>query len=1210
MQRRLDITEISKEILIVGECWQNNTDLPQERNNVSDLFNYLESKFGNNYLVFRFFDESYSELSAGNHILIDLNLKNKLKDDQNQASSCKKIHNKNATEKSVLKRIAGICSQLSLKDGNVKTITKKNSCYTNSKNQQSSDKVDHENDFLATYRKITNKKSFDNTKENEKDKLDVPMSSKTCNKPLAMNKGIKPLETKNKIILDEIKLNIHFPKNIGNDIEYEKNQIPKNSEELNQAKSSIFPREQLWKLPDYNINYVLEVSKSVSGWLFLDKNNVCIFESKGDVRKLIFLISCILRCIKKFNTTKTAYEYVYMKRYNPKNILTKVLHQYIDNFENIYINFIKEVNSKFTKNSIFKNSICRIKQIIFISNNMMKNNNFSLAFMIFCNNENVELAKRRILSDSHYYLIEFESLYIHGDIKLQLFHYDKPLRMLILEINFNSTLLKQGILRFENKDITFYIPDNHKLNEFFKDLMLDIIIIEEPIDSKEEKHTLRSKFLSGDISNKILSKSLNLFSPFRKKTEICENKNAISSQLITKKIEYTFESTDIENLKVLSSHFANNKENYCVQEYINEGFSPVLSRLFAYIGFTKEKAKEIVDKIERRKSETKNNVLNAPKTQIKSSEKIVTKKIVKQAKFKSSSQVNKSEVNNENIILSEKPFLKRDYMNLDVVYYASISTIPNKIAFNKIATESNVKKNVPRGPPPFRRESRTSSSTTTPIISTEKNLPNPNSTNQNNIFINCQGSEKKENLLDDEKKLDENPINPKTENKGDKNTFKCIKKPGSKILIYKSSTKSPSMTTTSSNISASAAFLRKKHPPQKFIQKEPDINPLEVTNLAVKTPLHWKPLNSITNTFFSSLDQINICFDYDKFEDWFCEPISTQIIKKVVAEKTIIQNERRIFLISLCLKTLQKRNINCYELDTILLTHDGFNLALEDLESIYRILPTKDDIVKLNNYIEFNNIDLSNKQSLSGLTDVENILCRYLKSYELMKIILDVHMFERKILDEYLFIEAIIDNTKSAYNKILKTQNLLIILKGILDLGNTINYKYSQNRTRRLTSGFKINSLDMILSYKGKNNDQSLLLYLYLILKKDKPSVFEIFNELRLIHKVKNEDFNALKESINKHIDNYQKSFNNMEKVPDNIEVKVNLEKFLSFAYTKLTSLDKSFREMVHLGEVIRIKFGADEPVEMVISILSDFLFQLEEMHKKETSKIGTKHTL
>lgn len=469
------------------------------------------------------------------------------------------------------------------------------------------------------------------------------------------------------------------------------------------------------------------------------------------------------------------------------------------------------------------------------------------------------------------------------------------------------------------------------------------------------------------------------------------------------------------------------------------------------------------------------------------------------------------------------------------------------------------------------------------------------------IHSNCSKLQINKGIIFETNKFDNTPISTCTEDK----TFKSNMRPFSKRAYLNENTHQNVKITALEYLKDHIVIKRSEEKSKRnfpFLRRSLTPKPKIVTTdfeqnnskIFVKKPLHWNIITNTNQTFFENAEKIKIPLDLEKFEEWFCEPLVKQTTEKYVTKKSIIKDEQRLFLVSISLKTLEKKNIDIYDLEGIL-SSKSFDLTFEDLQNILRVLPTESE---MNIFKEFKKNNPS-KSALAELNSIEQILLINMDSFELTKLI-KILMFERKFIDDYEHVEKILKNLKLVYYKILDSKNLRIFLKVLLDIGNLINFTYSKSKTRISAQGFKIMSLQTMSRYNGIKVDNKLTNFLFDTLKKTNPNVFAIFEELRELKTIKNETIEPIKKNINTMIKEFNDSQNQLIEIDDRQIDNHSLKHFLVFAYEKLKYFADIYKEILIVMSMIKRMFGEDDEINFneILVTLHDFLIKIEEDYK------------
>lgn len=139
-------------------------------------------------------------------------------------------------------------------------------------------------------------------------------------------------------------------------------------------------------------------------------------------------------------------------------------------------------------------------------------------------------------------------------------------------------------------------------------------------------------------------------------------------------------------------------------------------------------------------------------------------------------------------------------------------------------------------------------------------------------------------------------------------------------------------------------------------------------------PFYWAVIPKSCDSIFNELDDIHTQIDYSKFEEWFCISSDTQQLRIEKQNSSAIKDTRRLFIVSISLKTFEKKEIN-------LSNERLLKLSLEDLVVVDTLIPTNEEYRAL----------VQNKE---GLNTIETKMLEFYPYRNLMKILI----FERKFL--------------------------------------------------------------------------------------------------------------------------------------------------------------------------------------------------------------------
>ncbi|ELQ75375.1 putative Actin-binding FH2 protein, partial [Trachipleistophora hominis] len=275
----------------------------------------------------------------------------------------------------------------------------------------------------------------------------------------------------------------------------------------------------------------------------------------------------------------------------------------------------------------------------------------------------------------------------------------------------------------------------------------------------------------------------------------------------------------------------------------------------------------------------------------------------------------------------------------------------------------------------------------------------------------------------------------------------------------------------------------------------------------------------------------------------------------------VIKDSRRLFLVSISLKTFEKKQL-------VLQDQQLANLPLEDLTMINTIIPTDEEYKIL----------CTHKKDLN---DIERRMIVFYPYKKLIRLLI----FERRFFENKDSWIIGVENIKSVYDTILQSNNIRLLLKTVLELGNTINTNYGNSRKR--ASAFRICSLVLTKNYKGKRSDQSLLKF---VAETARSRLKSIKSDLETIESIRNDELGNYKEIINEYILEYRTSKEWMDSLSG--ELRANMKAFLFFFSQFVRNFSNEYREAVIYSSIIKRKFGEPENknVKEIIAILYDFL--------------------
>lgn len=350
---------------------------------------------------------------------------------------------------------------------------------------------------------------------------------------------------------------------------------------------------------------------------------------------------------------------------------------------------------------------------------------------------------------------------------------------------------------------------------------------------------------------------------------------------------------------------------------------------------------------------------------------------------------------------------------------------------------------------------------------------------------------------------------------------------------------------------------RKMAPIRKNKENKDDKNEEDV----VVRPFYWAVIPKSCDSIFNELRDVRTYIDCTKLEEWFSVTTENRKFHIEKQKGSVIKDSRRLFLISISLKTFEKRELT---LNAPFLN----KMTLDDLVIIERVMPTEDEYTLL-------------CSDQSGCNEIESKMIEFYQFNHLVKVLL----FERRFFEiKDKWMTAII-NIKNGFDEILQSNNIRILLKIVLEIGNLINTNYGNNR--KTACAFKLTSLILTKNYKGNQKNQSLLTF---IADAAKSRLRNFQRELDMLEMLEKEDFTIYRTAINDYILDYTSL---KETLPDLDDYSRPIMKafFLYFAeYIK--KFKSEYRETMIYASIIKRKFGEPEEkkVKEIIKSLNEFL--------------------
>lgn len=368
--------------------------------------------------------------------------------------------------------------------------------------------------------------------------------------------------------------------------------------------------------------------------------------------------------------------------------------------------------------------------------------------------------------------------------------------------------------------------------------------------------------------------------------------------------------------------------------------------------------------------------------------------------------------------------------------------------------------------------------------------------------------------------------------------------------------------------------LPHKRPPSAVKKKES-----EVPTLFARRPLHLTCMKS-SSSIFNDLSELNVKYDIDKFEEWFCDPVLKKEEKFHIKEKISLIDRNTFFLAQLAVKNLEKKQINYLEIESVLL-NNFMKLELEDLNNIKRLFLKENDLINLPEY-SLDEIDLLEREMIN------------LSKNTFLRDVLFILLFDKKLTDELLIHKKLLQTYFISFSNLLENKTLKQILKLTLELSNALNFKYTLNKKKVIS--FRMSSLKSLQSYKGKSNDQNLLLFLVDQLIYKKEEVIKELNKFNDIQTLIEVDLKEIRERINDLTRDHKESVDKLNKMENDYSIYKYLSKVLGYGYKSLKEISEQFIKVELLSIKVTGKFcdTKDENINLVLKDLNIFFKEVK----------------
>jgi len=376
---------------------------------------------------------------------------------------------------------------------------------------------------------------------------------------------------------------------------------------------------------------------------------------------------------------------------------------------------------------------------------------------------------------------------------------------------------------------------------------------------------------------------------------------------------------------------------------------------------------------------------------------------------------------------------------------------------------------------------------------------------------------------------------------------------------------------------------RQAVPKKQIIRKRPacEYGASSILEKVVKKSLHMTPLPRIDGTIFSECSDIDVRMDLNVFEDMLCETfVDVENTNSNQARTAAIIDSNRLFLASLSLRHLELKGITPENIYTFLESPDS-PLELQDLLNIEKMYP------------DSNEASILSLAQPEMLNEVEESMLRYSRHADALRLA-EILIFERKFFCEIFLIEDTLIGLLMLYNRVIDSRGLKVLLKAVLEICNTVNFKYSM--ARKKIPGFRISSLCVFSGYRGKNN-VSLFPFLFHVMEANGIAISDLLDEFASIHELKAEELSRIRERINLFIGMYTDNLFALN-VLDAKHQKA-YSGFFLFACNKLEYVADAYKECNLKSGIIDHKFGDYDDgkcTSAILVALSDFFHNMK-MH-------------
>eukprot|EP00730_Choanoeca_flexa_P005748 TRINITY_DN12012_c0_g1_i3.p1 TRINITY_DN12012_c0_g1~~TRINITY_DN12012_c0_g1_i3.p1 ORF type:complete len:1108 (+),score=225.98 TRINITY_DN12012_c0_g1_i3:402-3326(+) len=289
--------------------------------------------------------------------------------------------------------------------------------------------------------------------------------------------------------------------------------------------------------------------------------------------------------------------------------------------------------------------------------------------------------------------------------------------------------------------------------------------------------------------------------------------------------------------------------------------------------------------------------------------------------------------------------------------------------------------------------------------------------------------------------------------------------------------------------------------------------------------LHWRPLpaHKLSSTIWNETTQVSdstAAVDIEEFEALFCQTVEEHEAEKKRKAATVRQRRQRQEQLDSAslLDATRSRNVSIAlrrftkifpKLDQLvdsLLCFDS-EWTVDELQMLHRSLPKPDEVAKIK----------SHKGDFAALGPPERFFKLIIDTKIDFKVLVDAFILKLDFDDRSESIERQLRQLEQAANALRSSDNLKLVLKLALDLGNMTNYSYSlPSRRSSIARGISTESLIKLKDIKaGKDKKTSLLTFLARTVKKQRPEAEGLLTELACLEAARHVDIRIVKDDMN-----------------------------------------------------------------------------------------------